>query len=191
IILDKHNSDNIDVSGFLSTFNNNGEFGIINLFNTTDSTLFANYIITGYSLVGSVTTLTVTYTNSNSFFNPNDLIGISFTPAGTTTSAKMLFKGKLPSLTGSTTSILIPGTTGGDIIYISDTLSSYNLTTGIWTVPSTGFYSINFNILGVLVPVTQQSLLGSYHMGFADPSQKPIMFGSTFITGINKTMLMS
>src|ERR1017187_1415602 len=83
IILDKHNSDNTDVSGFLSTFNNNGEFGIINLFNTTDSTLFANYIITGYSLVGSVTTLTVTYTNSNSFFNPNDLIGISFTPAGT------------------------------------------------------------------------------------------------------------
>lgn len=88
IYISNLNSDLIDYTLFLDSFNNSGNYGYIKIFKEFDSTKFWIGKITNIVNNGSYHTLTVSYifTNSttiltNTFVNSEDLI-ITFTPMG-------------------------------------------------------------------------------------------------------------
>ncbi len=143
-------SDNVTSTAFLNSLSNNGLFGWIKITKTTDSTNYILAKITNTSISGSVYSLTITYVDGNSTFSASDPLFVSFTPAQSI-SQPFLFKGKLPSFTKDNTHgtidngiAVVPGTTGGDIILLEDTLATFNTATGIWTCPSTGYYNISY-----------------------------------------------
>ena len=65
IYVHKTNADSIDLSTFLASFTNSNRFGLIRVFDELDSTQFHCFRITGLSLAGNVTTLTVSYISGN------------------------------------------------------------------------------------------------------------------------------
>lgn len=65
IYIHKTNANSLDLSTFLASFTNSNRFGLIRVFDELDSTKFHYFRVTGLSLAGNVTTLTVTYIGGN------------------------------------------------------------------------------------------------------------------------------
>lgn len=76
------NGSNVDVTDWLASFDNNGNFGTVRIFKEYDSTKFWYGLVTGVTDSGSYYTLDVTYIDHNSSFANNDSIVMSFTMNG-------------------------------------------------------------------------------------------------------------
>lgn len=76
------NADSTDLSGFLGSFDNSGDFGRIRLFKESDSNVFLMLDVTGVTDSGSEYDITVTYIEHNGTFAAGDSIVVEFVPAG-------------------------------------------------------------------------------------------------------------
>jgi hypothetical protein len=133
IIINKTNKDNIDLSSFITTFNNNGNFGYLRLFKEYDSTTFVDFKITATSVSGNIYTLTVIYVTGNNTFSSNNSTVFSFTPNGNITSNGTVLLGKLIGANMNITTDQLITISGGNTYIITDTLitnSSVNLSSG-------------------------------------------------------------
>src|ERR1700751_4615801 len=140
IYINKTNRDNIDMSVFLSTFSDNGNFGKLRLFKEFDTTTFADFKITAVSLSGNIYTLNVIYIMSNNTFTTNDNIVISYTPNGNISSNSIVLLSKVIGFNMNTLSDQTITLSGGSLFVVTDvvlTNTSTSLTTalnfGIWT----------------------------------------------------------
>jgi len=89
IYISNVNADSLDLTAFLLSFENNGNFGYIRLFNQTDNTKYWYGQIT--ALVNNVSeiVLTVTYIDHNSSFAASDSLVLTFSPSGATSTSTL------------------------------------------------------------------------------------------------------
>jgi hypothetical protein len=83
IYINETNASSTDLSGFLATFNNAGDFGVIRVFSKTNSNIFWSGTITSFTDSGSYVTLGVTHASSNGTFTASMPIVVTFSPRGT------------------------------------------------------------------------------------------------------------
>lgn len=116
IYVHKNNEGSVDLAAFLLSFSNSSSYGWVRLFEEFDSSKFAYYQVTGVSVSGDVTTLTVTYVDGNGTFTNAGSVVLSFVPKGAngTGSAVRTFTDyNTPfAVSGSDTSQDVTGATG-------------------------------------------------------------------------------
>lgn len=154
LYINNTNSDAISAVDFLGSLDNGGLFGYFRVAKiTTGPGNFLAGKITAITVAAGYYDLTVVITASNGSFANNDPLFFTFSP-GSNLSQAFVYEGKLPAVASnvglkdlSNGLTLIPGTTAGDTITLTDTLNTYNTTTGVWTCPSTGYYNLSFLVL--------------------------------------------
>lgn len=126
IYVNDSNADSIDLSGFLASISNSGNYGNIRLFKESDSRIYAMYIVTNVVDSGSEYAITVTYVGSNGTFTAADSVVLEFTPKGSYATGALVYETLLdiePFYEAIATESLIPGAT--------------------YTIPTTGVFQIN------------------------------------------------
>lgn len=138
IYINKTNRDSNDLTGFLNSFINNGNYGNLRLFKEFDSTTFVDFNISAVSLSGSIFTLTVSYiTNANSFSTNNGIV-FSFSATG---------ESSIPSYLVYTALISQSGSSDPTITTLHNTVGNI-----IWTRNNTGIY---FGTLASAFPLSK------------------------------------
>jgi len=138
------NADSTNLAGFLSQFNNSGDFGLIRIAKKSDSNVFWLGTVTATSDLGSEHDITLTHVSSNGTFTNADPIILSFATNGA------------------------DGAAGADL-YDSgwQTISNYNGTTGLpaftnWTHPQLRVVGKHVYIAGrILIPLAAPGTPGT------------------------------
>jgi len=82
LYINDKNADGVDLSGFLASFNNSGNFGKVRVFKETDSSVFAMFDVTAVTDNTTEYAISVSYIESNGSFSASDSIVVSFADAG-------------------------------------------------------------------------------------------------------------
>ena len=80
----RDNADSVNMNPFLTSFTNSGDYGIVRLFDETDSSKFAMYTVTGVTDNTTYFTITISLIQRNGSFSANDPVVVTFTPSGAT-----------------------------------------------------------------------------------------------------------
>ncbi len=164
IYISNVNADSLDLTNFLLSFENDGKYGYIRLFNQTDNTKYWYGQVT--ALVNNVSeiVLTVTYIDSNSTFAASDSVVVTFSPSGANGVVVLSNDTTLITTSGAGTDALMTYTVPANTLKTNEDLLEIDVSFGASAVTEDKNVSFSINGANFITKLTASAVANTVEM---------------------------